>query len=374
MIQAFAQNSTNFTTKRSWPTVSNYCDNVPMGSQTAKVTQTTVYCLITLLSLCGNSFLIAILFKNPNMRSPIHHLITNMAISDLLVHVFVLPVKISEIEIGETGRWLVGGTFGLFLCKLSPFMSDISTAVSIESLVLVAVDRSFAVNSPLSKPLFTTGRTRLTICLTWLVAAAVHSPYFYVFVVRTFNNHFYCFPDWMPLGENALKHYYLVVFSFLFAVPVVFTVIVYSAIARELNKKPADCRIFCAAKSRQRKRENKKVIKMMVAVVIVFVVSYAPSHFLIFYNLYVPLLLRCNKPLLYGIVRIMAHCNCAVNPIIYFIISKNYRLAAKALFKSERRRRGVDQSHQQSSVVFKDVKTDFEPRSVISTHVDLSVR
>ena len=141
----------------------------------------------------------------------------------------------------------------------------------------------------------------------------------------------------MPLGENALKHYYLIVFSFLFAVPVVFTIIMYSVIARELNRKPADCSVFCAVERRQRKRENKKVIKMMVAVVIVFVVSYAPSHFLIFCSLYAPLLLRCNKLLLHAIVRIVAHCNCAANPIIYFIISKNYRLAAKALFKGERR-------------------------------------
>ena len=95
------------------------CDEVSMDSQTAKVTQTAVYYLIMLLSLCGNSFLIAIFFKSPNMRSPIHHLITNMAISDLLVPVFVVPVKISEI--GETGRWLVGGTLGSFLCKLSTY-------------------------------------------------------------------------------------------------------------------------------------------------------------------------------------------------------------------------------------------------------------
>ena len=339
VVQLLNFNHTNYTVgNNSLEDLASLCDEVSMDSQTAKVTQTAVYCLIMLLSLCGNSFLIAIFFKNPNMRSPIHHLITNMAISDLLVSVFVLPMRISEIEAGATGRWLVGGTFGSFLCKLSPFMSDISTAVSIESLVLVAVDRSFAVNSPLSKPLFTTGRTRVVIGLTWLVAAVVHSPYFYVFVVRTFNNHFHCLPDWMPLGKNALKHFYLVVFSFLFAVPVVFIIIMYSAIARELNRKPADCRVFCAAERRQRKRENMKVIKMMVVVVVVFVVSYAPSHFLIFCNLYAPLLLRCNKPLFHAIVRIMVHCNGAANPLIYFIISKNYRLAAKALFESKRRR------------------------------------
>ena len=340
VVQLLNFNHTNYTVgNNSLEDLASLCDEVSMDSQTAKVTQTAVYCLIMLLSLCGNSFLIAIFFKNPNMRSPIHHLITNMAISDLLVSVFVLPMKISEIGVGETGRWLVGGTFGSFLCKLSPFMSDISTAVSIESLVLVAVDRSFAVNSPLSKPLFTTARTRLVIGLTWLVAAAVHSPYFYVFVVRTFNNHFYCFPDWMPLGENALIHYYLVVFSFLFAVPVVFIIIMYSAIARELNKKPADCSVFCAAEKRQRKRENMKVVNMMVAVVMVFVVCYAPSHFLIFCNLYASrLLLRCNKQLFHAIIRIMVHCSGAANPIIYSTFSKNYRLAAKALFKSDRRR------------------------------------
>ena len=128
VVQLLNFNHTNYTVGNNpLEDLTFLCDEVSMDSQTAKVTQTAVYYLIMLLSLCGNSFLIAIFFKSPNMRSPIHHLITNMAISDLLVPVFVLPVRISEI--GETGRWLVGGTLGSFLCKLSTIMSDISTAV-----------------------------------------------------------------------------------------------------------------------------------------------------------------------------------------------------------------------------------------------------
>ena len=43
-----------------------------------------VFCLILLVSLVGNSFLVVIVSKTQTMRKPINYLITNMAISDLL--------------------------------------------------------------------------------------------------------------------------------------------------------------------------------------------------------------------------------------------------------------------------------------------------
>ena len=72
-----------------------------------------------------------------------------MAMSDLLYPTFLFPVLL------HVGSWLIGGTLGQALCKLHVFLADCSVFVSIQSLVLIAVDPSGAVVNPLRSPLVT---------------------------------------------------------------------------------------------------------------------------------------------------------------------------------------------------------------------------
>ena len=84
------------------------------------------------------------------MGKPINFFIVNMAMSDLLYPIFGIPrLIVSELYVDS---WLIGGPLGQALCKLLPYLSDISLTVSIQSLVLIAVDRFGAVVYPLSSP------------------------------------------------------------------------------------------------------------------------------------------------------------------------------------------------------------------------------
>ena len=62
------------------------------------------------------------------MRKPINFLIVNMAMFDLLFSIFIIPVDIQKLYIDS---WLIGGSLGQALCKLTYFLSDVSFAVSI---------------------------------------------------------------------------------------------------------------------------------------------------------------------------------------------------------------------------------------------------
>ena len=83
------------------------------------------------------------------LRKPINMLIANMAMSDPLYPTFLFPVLL------HVGSWLIGGTLGQALCKLHVFLADCSLFVSIQSLVLIAVDRPGAVLNPLRSSLVT---------------------------------------------------------------------------------------------------------------------------------------------------------------------------------------------------------------------------
>ena len=111
------------------------------------------------------------------MRKPINFLIANMAISDLLSSIFVIPPEIQMLYIDS---WLIGGPLGQALCKLTYFLTNVSTAVSIQSLVLIAVDRFGAVVYALRSPLTVQSCAHSSFSplgsSRWLVTPHISSP------------------------------------------------------------------------------------------------------------------------------------------------------------------------------------------------------
>ena len=101
-----------------------------------KLEKTVAYTPIAVLALAGNS-LIGIVRKTPTLRKPINPLIVNMAMSDLFYPIFLLPVRLAELYVGSC---LIGGALGQALGKLHVFLVDVSSLVSIQSLILITVD------------------------------------------------------------------------------------------------------------------------------------------------------------------------------------------------------------------------------------------
>ena len=116
----------------------------------ATIGKTFAFCLIFLVSLAGNTVIGIIVYRTKTMRKPINFFIVNMAMSDLLYTIFTIPSHIHMLYIDS---WLIGGPLGQALCKLGNFLPNVSVLVSIQSLVLIAVDRFGAVVFPLHSPL-----------------------------------------------------------------------------------------------------------------------------------------------------------------------------------------------------------------------------
>ena len=111
---------------------------------------TVAYSIILVVSLAGNSIVAIIVYKTKTMRKTINFFIVNMAMSDLLFSFFAFPWELTGFN---AGSWLIRGFLGHILCKMVSFATVVSVAVSIQSLVLIAVDRFGAVVFPLRSPL-----------------------------------------------------------------------------------------------------------------------------------------------------------------------------------------------------------------------------
>ena len=194
-----------------------------------RIGETFAYCLLFLVSLVGNTFIAIIVFKTKTLRKPINFLIVNMAMSDMLVPIFLFP---RELILTYTRSWLMGGPLGQVLCKLSIYASYLSFTVSIQSLVLIAVDRFGAVMFSLRSPLINSKRCRFFILATWIIAIAIFCVNLFASKVIESPEGLACVADWKgALGEaSSYKNFVLVMQVIIFYVPLVFITILYSAI------------------------------------------------------------------------------------------------------------------------------------------------
>jgi len=278
----------------------------------------------------GNSLIGIIVYKTPNLREPINFLIANMALSDLLYPIFLFPSRPTLLHLDG---WLIGGPLGQALCKLPSFLADASTLVSVQSLILITVDRFQATVFPLRSPLISRKFCLLFILATWIIVAmAVYSPYFIAFQLVEYPEGMKCKKQQEAFGETACSNYILAVAIMFFYSLFVLLLLLYSIMLIKL-KQQAHPGEQSANIEVLRKRRNKNVLKTAIAIVLVFMFCWLPFFtYLLLFSFapensrscgFLMLFLHCS---LY-----MAFANCAINPFVCLIFSSNYRQGLKKL-------------------------------------------
>ena len=89
------------------------------GSKTEAIVFTLLYSITILVSLVGNTFLIYMVWKRPDVRSLTSFMFVNMAVADLLVTLVMMPWSIAFFY--TNAQWLITGTFGDFTCRVVIF-------------------------------------------------------------------------------------------------------------------------------------------------------------------------------------------------------------------------------------------------------------
>ena len=324
-------------------TTSNYSNgSLPTASCTGNptaeiVAKTSVYSVLILVAVTGNILIGVVVFKTRPMRRTINFLIVNMAFSDLILPIIAFPRILTYVNVDH---WLIDGRFGLTLCKITNFLQDVSVSVSIQSLVLISVDRFGAVVFPLRPPIVSSKLCPYVILATWIVAIAIHCPHLFAFKVIEIEGKLQCQLLWNEtFGTSSLeKHYYLAVVLVVAVIPFALMTIVYSIIIFKLrSQKIPGNETVNAKEQKQRLKRQRNVLKMSLAIVLVFGLCWAPIN-IMFFSMYfvreenVFASLSCDFQAFYFFALFMVHANCAINPCICFIFSGNFRQGLKRLF------------------------------------------
>ena len=207
-----------------------------------RIGYTVTYSLISVVSVIANLLIAIIFYKTKTLRKSINFFIVNMAISDILLPIFLITPYLTSLYTEDP--WLISGPVGVVLCKLVMFLPHVSVSVSTESLVLIAMDRFVAVVFPLRSPLISSRLCPFLILVTWIVAMAVSFPYLLTMKLIEYPDGLVCERKWIEsFGDSSsLKLYNVTVFIVSFYVPFVLIAILYIIICLrlKLQKKPGE--------------------------------------------------------------------------------------------------------------------------------------
>ena len=160
-------------------------------SNAERFSKLCAFCFILLGSFLGNISIIIIVCKRRDLRKTINYFIVNMAVSDLLFPLVVIPEQMTKTVTGSF-HWHVSGVLGSIFCKLFYFASSSSLFVSVQSLVWIAIDRFVAVVFPLKLGLMSSKICTIAIVSTWILAGVFYFPSLITWEVVEFGNSTYC--------------------------------------------------------------------------------------------------------------------------------------------------------------------------------------
>ncbi|TKC44639.1 hypothetical protein EI555_014081, partial [Monodon monoceros] len=260
------------------------------------------YFLTFFLCMVGNTVVCFIVMRNTHMHTVTNLFILNLAVSDLLVGIFCMPITLLD-------NIIAGWPFGSTMCKISGLVQGISVAASVFTLVAIAVDRFQCVVYPF-KPKLTIKTASVIIMIIWILAIVIMSPSAIMLHVQEEKYYrvrlnsqnktspvYWCREDWP--NREMRKIYTTVLFANIYLAPLSLIIIMYGRIGIALSKTT----VPPSGKQNQEQwhvvtKKQQKVIKMLLTVI----------------NTYI-----------YPLAHWLAFGNSSINPIIYGFFSENFR-------------------------------------------------
>ena len=321
-------NLLNFTrAPNSSFTTSENSDWEPKYVKTIRHALSAIICAIGIL---GNILVIIIITstKRPS-KTAVHKYIFNLAVADIGVLAICYPFIL--VQAAEPLNWPLGKV----VCKVFYPFSDIFYSASVGSIVAIALDRHSAIVRGM------TAHRSLSVA-KWVILGvwfsgfiAVVTPLFFIMAYIEKNGRIYCIPKW-PSAE-ARNCYFVSLTILWFILPLVLILWAYRQIASKIRVSitfHSRMNSICGTRNASMRTDaaNTKALKILVPVVIAFAVTMFPFHAFRLAFLFA----RVNRRYLWIIYNnsiVLLVANSAVNPIIYSLVSREFRQRFKDVFR-----------------------------------------
>ncbi|XP_036451437.1 trace amine-associated receptor 13c-like [Colossoma macropomum] len=283
-----------------------------------------LFIFLSCISVCTvflNLLVIISVSHFKQLHTPTNLLILSLAVADLLVGLFVMPVNIMQLI---DSCWYLGKV----ACSIYPLINGVSSSASLCSLVFIAVDRYIAICDPLLySTKVTVCKTTLFIILGWSFAI------FYVIICLHFNHNFLQSQTSTRChGECVLVIRYSWVIADLvvsFIAPCSAILILYSIIfhvARRQAKAVQAVRNGISKKPRTKASSSSeaKAAKKLGTLIFVYLACWIPYYLS---SLTVESLTSLS--MVWAVFTWLIYINSSVNPLMYAIFYPWFRASAK---------------------------------------------
>lgn len=229
-----AKDSTNNTVDNITDNANQWAMDLPEA-----IASITFLSLLILCTLIGNTLVILSVFTYKPLKSVPNFYIVSLAVADMAVAIFVLPLNVAHLILE---KWI----FGLHACKMWLTCDVLLCTASILNLCAIALDRYWAIHDPINYAAKrTVKRVLVSILLVWAISSLISiAPLF------GWNDWPDTFDQNTPCELSSEKSYVVFSSSGSFYIPLFIMTIVY-------------IKIFLA--TRRRLRERRKAASAVLA-------------------------------------------------------------------------------------------------------------
>ncbi|XP_047993781.1 prolactin-releasing peptide receptor-like [Leguminivora glycinivorella] len=276
-----------------------------------------LYSIIFILGVFGNVLVCFVVFRNRAMQTVTNLFITNLALSDILLCVFAVPLTPMYTFLG---RWV----FGRLLCHLMPYAQGTSVYISTLTLTSIAIDRFFVIIYPFHP------RMKLNTCIfiivfIWIFSLVVTCPYGLFMGIQITNNKTYCEESWPADRSRRIFGVFTSVLQFV--IPFLVIAICYTCVSIRLNDR---ARSKPGAKNTRREEADrdrkKRTNRMLISMVAIFGISWLPINVINIFNDFYAAMTEWNYYYMsFFLAHSMAMASTCYNPFLYAWLNENFR-------------------------------------------------
>lgn len=349
----------------------SYQDNLDWLPLNELVPCVTFYVIIGLLGIIGNSLVITVILARPRTRNITNLFLLSLASADLLLVLVCVPVKCATYF---SYTWRMGA----FLCIFTHYTQTVSMVCSVMTLTVMSIERFVAIVYPLrARSICTVRHARVVIGVIWILSCVASTPLLNIQELKEVGRRikaYWCIKATQSPVHSALFEIYM--FVILFVVPITIMVISYSRISHEIwnvaarrasltERRQKEVRIRSNRYSKENgasqelitsirrnddqvisndAKTRKQVVLMLMVIVLFFVLCWGPillNNLLVAVNVLDKLSTGFLKPLRMAF-HLLSYSNSCVNPIVYGIMSHNFRdRLRRTLFRRMTRNRSL---------------------------------
>jgi len=238
-----------------------------------------------MIALLGNTLGLFVVLKKSSQYHRVTNLfITIMAVADLLSTVTEMPFQVAFFY--RLNYW-IGGMLGNITCKALFYVIPVSIAVTVLTMMLISIDRFYAVYYPLREKIFR--KPKVLSGTIWILPFVLMLPYPMLFQVQ-FNssqNVYQCLQVWPWEDPNdptfketrlVLKIFHSIVFVMLYGPPFSIIIVIYFLICRKMWRRIIPGNATDSNRAAAEKSKRKVVRLLMVVIVVVIALCWFPNY------------------------------------------------------------------------------------------------